>query len=252
MAKTLWTVASRLAVALVVFSTWLGVAFLLRDTSELPKVLREWRAVVPFTQTTALIWFSGFLALWVIWIDLRPLILPLVRRYFAGRWFRLFEPLWVQAQETPHEGPAGRLWELRCKVRFVRNCHAPVLNIRVRVCIGTNAERTILASSRVLPDIQRDETLTIRFGSVWMPEEGWVPHHSVWGEELVTSDPEGRSIVFGCKNVVEISVGRQRYRIFATTPTDIHQPWNRILLTINQDEAPALLSLLGTESGKPL
>ena len=251
MGNSLWNVLRRIGIALLLVSGWVGVVFLAQDTPEIPGAIRKWQLLVPISQTTALIWLSGVLALWVIWTDLRPLILPLVRKYLARRWLRLYTIEWVQPQEAERSQP-GRLWEFRCKVRFVRDHSGPRLTIRVRSCIGTNGERTILASSRQLPSVQKNETLVVRFGSLWTGEPGWVPHQSIWGEDLISGDPQGKSIVMGCRNVIEIALGRQRYRIFAMIPTDINQPWNRIMLAISQDEAPALLSLLNTELGKPL
>lgn len=70
----------RLALALVVASSWVGVAFLAQDIQGLPSALRAWRALVPIDGTTALLWFSAALAGWVIWIDLRPLILPAIQK----------------------------------------------------------------------------------------------------------------------------------------------------------------------------
>ena len=75
-----WRLLWRVLVALSLVSSWLGMVYFAQDFQGREEALKAWESFMPVSPTTALVIFSGLLLAWVVWIDLRPLILPEVRK----------------------------------------------------------------------------------------------------------------------------------------------------------------------------
>tara|TARA_R110000787_G_scaffold36855_6_gene93826 strand:- start:768 stop:1517 length:750 start_codon:yes stop_codon:yes gene_type:complete len=231
------------AVSLVAF--WIGIIFLPADIEEIPKAIKKWESLMPVDREIALIWFSGILLLWVVWIDLRPLIRPFLRKYFAGLSRRVFDVRYV-AKRQSHDEP--KRIEIVCCIQFRRRIPDPLLCVRVTSPTNIKKAETKVVIQRRLGEVTPGKEEQIVLASLMMPYPGWKPRHSTWGEELNDGTLRPTDVPFGKggDSVVEIFVERQVYRVFVRTPK-ANVEADREIFLLTEDEVPSLLLPQGTE-----
>lgn len=151
------------------------------------------------------------------------------------KWRRIFEV--TQADTAlvldPHEYLA-----IRCRVKFLKALKAPNLVVRVSEHLFFET-RTKIVHSEVLPDKEKDSELSLLLGSIPIMRPGWVPRHRVWGTELAGVTPKDGQIHIGSgvKNVVEIVINKQVYRIYVTTPLQT-EPEHALAHVTREEDIP--------------
>jgi hypothetical protein len=127
---------------------------------------------------------------------------------------RRFEVIWTASVycENPNRV------DLNCQLRFVRDIKEEILTVRIVQPYLTRPDRVSVVYQKKIPSAARDTIENIRLGSIAITKAGdTFARHSLWGPVLGEKDlSNGQvSITPSSKNIVEISLGPQTYRIYA-------------------------------------
>jgi hypothetical protein len=177
----------------------------------------EWITVADWWQNLPWVSIALLLAGVMIgqtWADLANLNSQL-RRWWSYR-ARSFEITAIGRNRT--DVADNESIEIFCVLKFVRNLSNPLLTVRVVQLLARDQRRITVVHQERLGEVVKDKSLRLRLGTVSKALPGAkAAYHSIWGSELPTAElKHGQlSIVGGNKEIIEISVNRQVYKIYA-------------------------------------
>jgi hypothetical protein len=176
------------------------------------------------------------------------------------RWWRdrhcVFEVMAVSTNHTWNDASRYNTErvEIWCSLKFIRPQKKAALTVRVTSPLGSHNPQTNLIINKSLGDIPKDFQQRVVLGNISIssplpPEEierrkssgqHLGARHNVWGEAMGLPDiAQGQTTMIpGSKNLIEISVGRQTYSIFATLLNETREDQTRIFFLTEDDETP--------------
>jgi hypothetical protein len=190
--------------------------------------LSQWWQKLPWAAIVLLLMGVG---IGQTWADLTNGNSQLLR-WWRYRW-RLFEIVSIGRDRTDVAGHESL--ELFCILKFVRNLANPLLTVRVVQSLAQGRPRTTVVHQERLGEIVKDKNLRLRIGTVSKPLPGTRPvYHSIWGSELPTEKLKHGQlpIVSGNREIIEISINRTLYKIYAE-PIMVHD--YRVILIPEDD-----------------
>lgn len=144
--------------------------------------------------------------------------------------------------------------EIWCSIKFLKATRGSKLTVRVTSPLGTANPQTHLVINKSLGDVDRDFEYRFVIGSISI--QGPLPQeeierrtsngmhlgarHDVWGDAPGTPDIAAGQITMipGSKNLIEINIGRQTYRVFATLLNTQRVDQSRVFILTENDEIP--------------
>ena len=165
---------------------------------------QDWWHSVPFG------WITG--AILVFWFGV--LFQDLLNensaiRHDVREWRKVFSVLNISAA---HLNDPERI-DIVCLMKF-RKRFDGLLTVRVVVPLaGRDSDIKLIHKERI--DIADGEEKRLRLGSISITKPGDAfARHSLWGEKLGVQDVNGHPI-YAVRNIIEISVGPQTFRVYA-------------------------------------
>lgn len=133
-------------------SGWLGVLYLPKDADEAPAAAAYWKQLVMSVDREAgLIVFSGLLVLWIIWRDLRPILVEHWPSFFHSGLSIEFDP----------KNAEGRFWGAATWRRPDGEIMAAGTEYRLKIV--NNTDKTIAAVSGDIFRLSAGDSSSIEF-----------------------------------------------------------------------------------------
>jgi hypothetical protein len=158
-------------------------------------------------------------------------------RHNWREWRKVFEMLSANASHRLDQD-AERI-DIVCQVKFTREVKDARLTVRVVTGLpGRPSLRQIVFQEPI--SAPKDSTRVLVVGSLAITRPGApFARHAVWGPQLPGRDiaPGQITMIPGARNIVEISVGPQAYRIYAQALDPTREESTRIYL-LRENEFP--------------
>ncbi len=156
-------------------------------------------------------------------------------RHNWREWKKVFDVLTVHAG---HIQNGMERVDIMCLLKFRRDIKNALLVVRVIVPLSFN-EPDIKVIHQERLDIAGNGEKRLRLGNIAITRPGYeFARHSVWGEAIGGKDIAlGQHTIYASKNIIEISIGSQTYRIYAHV-LDVSRKEQSHIYLLTQDQLP--------------
>jgi hypothetical protein len=187
---------------------------------------QEWWHAIPF----------GWLTITILAFGIGIVVQDLLNEKSALRhnwreWRKIFSVLNIHAA---HLEDPERV-DILCVLTFRKDVN-DVLSVRVVVpLLGRESDVKLVHREEV--NVSKNEERRLRLGSIAITKPGDAfARHSVWGEKLGEKDLKGHAI-YASRNIIEISLGPQIFRIYAHI-LDVARKEQSHIYLLSEDELP--------------
>jgi hypothetical protein len=185
-------------------------------------------------------WTGGLIWTVCVWLALLAYSLCWHCRPVRREYSRVFRVLaFNQDQHTDPDRIA--IW---CLLQFCKDLGPLDLIVRVTTLLAAGRTTRVVHTEK-LGSPSRDQTKRLPLGSLRIARPHRPAYHSIWGSEVGTEDlKQGQvAILTDSRNVIEISVGPQTYRIYVEFVTPPPGALSAAMYMTDEDHSPWILKL---------